>query len=40
MDAIDTILSLAASTLDEHAVADWTSKRIEPGKQMRAVKAA
>lgn len=32
VDAINTILSLAAGTLDEHALADWIRKQIKPGK--------
>jgi death-on-curing protein len=32
VDAINTILSLAAGTLDEHALADWIRKRMKPGK--------
>jgi len=32
VDAINTILSLASSTLDEHALADWIRKQIRSGK--------
>ena len=32
VEAINTILSLAAGTLDEHALADWIRKQIRPGK--------
>jgi death-on-curing protein len=32
VDAINTMLSLAAGTLDEHALADWIRKQITPGK--------
>ena len=32
VDAINTILSLASGTLDEHALADWIRKQIRPGK--------
>lgn len=31
VDAINTILSLASGTLDEHALADWTRKQQKPG---------
>jgi death on curing protein len=32
VEAINTILSLAAGTLDEQALADWIRKQIRPGK--------
>jgi death on curing protein len=32
VDAINTMLSLAAGTLDEHALADWIRKQIKSGK--------
>jgi death-on-curing protein len=32
VEAINTLLSLAAGTLDEHALADWIRKQIRPGK--------
>jgi death-on-curing protein len=32
VDAINTIVSLASGTLDEHALADWIRKQIRPGK--------
>jgi death-on-curing protein len=32
VDAINTIVSLASGTLDEHALADWIRKQIRSGK--------